>query len=269
MNLFCEFSMNELEQHFVLGDFQLLINQATTNYIATLEARNKLKARVLLFRAYVTQARYSLVIQDISPKDPDVLIAIQLLAMFLGSNTQRKQIVIQVDAIASQITQPEPDLAVVLSTIFALDGNYDKALEVASRCPNDLECVGLMVQLYCLINRPDLAQKEIIRIRSWAQDSLLSQIIETWYGLYTAQPLKSFYLYEQLSESPNPSARVLCNKGACLLQLGKAIEAETTLLEALSKNPNDVNTLANLVVSSYHLNKNTQVVNQYLLYFSN
>jgi hypothetical protein len=43
--------------------------------------------------------------------------------------------------------------------------------------------VALIVQIYLQQNRTDLALKEVLAAKRWAQDSLLVNIAESWVGL--------------------------------------------------------------------------------------
>lgn len=43
--------------------------------------------------------------------------------------------------------------------------------------------VALLVQIHLAQNRLDLAQQEIRKAKSWAQDALLVNIAEAWVGL--------------------------------------------------------------------------------------
>ena len=46
-----------------------------------------------------------------------------------------------------------------------------------------VEAVALTVQIYLQQNRTDLAVKEVVSARRWAQDSLLVNLAESWVGL--------------------------------------------------------------------------------------
>lgn len=46
-----------------------------------------------------------------------------------------------------------------------------------------MEAVALIVQIHLQQNRTDLALKEVVSARSWAQDSLLVNLAESWVGL--------------------------------------------------------------------------------------
>jgi coatomer protein complex subunit epsilon len=46
-----------------------------------------------------------------------------------------------------------------------------------------VDAVALIVQIYLQQNRNDLAVKEVVAARRWAQDSLLVNLAESWVGL--------------------------------------------------------------------------------------
>jgi coatomer subunit epsilon len=54
---------------------------------------------------------------------------------------------------------------------------YDEALELLSSFPQNLECVGLCIQIYIKLNRMDLAQRELKVVKQWADDAAYAQIV--------------------------------------------------------------------------------------------
>ena len=46
-----------------------------------------------------------------------------------------------------------------------------------------VEAVALIVQIHLAQNRNDLALKEVVGARRWAQDSLLVNLAESWVGI--------------------------------------------------------------------------------------
>jgi coatomer protein complex subunit epsilon len=46
-----------------------------------------------------------------------------------------------------------------------------------------VEAVALIVQIHLQQNRADLALKEVLAAKKWAQDNLLVNIAESWVGL--------------------------------------------------------------------------------------
>ncbi|KAJ3324485.1 hypothetical protein HDV06_006896 [Boothiomyces sp. JEL0866] len=255
-----------LKNQFYVGQYQTVINEATNpQFLAKLNPQQQLEQRVLLHRAYLVHGRYNLVIQDIKSSDPDVLIAIQLLATVLAQPSKAPEITHHVQQMINHI-EPEAQTYIVLSTILTIIGLYDEALKLVSKFPRDLECVSIFIQLLCLIDRVDIAYQEIEKIKTWADDAVLAQLAESWAGIYSGSPQKfqeAFYLYEELAATYQPSAKILTAKAVCLMQIKSYDQAETFLLEALNKNPNDADTLANLIVNSTFLHKPQNVIDQY------
>jgi coatomer protein complex subunit epsilon len=133
-------TIHHLKSQLYSGNYQAVINEVTNpQFLAGLDTKQKLSARVLLYRAYLAHGRYTMVIQEISSSDPDVLIGIRLLAMYVATSTQKNEIIAQVLAISRQITKPDPDLCAVLASLLTLHRMYDDALEMASRCSYDIE----------------------------------------------------------------------------------------------------------------------------------
>jgi tetratricopeptide (TPR) repeat protein len=227
----------ELESMFCIGNYQYVINEATNpQLLSHLTKEQVLKAKVLLHRAYLAHGRYNLVIQEIQPNDPDALIAVQLLAMYLASSEARPDIIAQLRVIATQAA-PNPCLAIVLATTFMLHGDYHKALELVTMFDRDLECCLMQVQLLCLICRPDLARNQLMALKGISIDSVMTQLAEQWIGMFTGEPGKyedAYYAFEELITTNKATYKLLASKGVCLLHSGRYEEAYTLLTDALT-----------------------------------
>lgn len=99
------------------------------------------------------------------------------------------------------------------------------------------------------INRLDLAQKEYNAARTWADDSLLIQLIEAWIGLKSGGTAaqQAYYVYDELSQNPSTghSASVLNGKAAAQAALAHYEEARGAFDEALTVDEKAANALAN------------------------
>jgi coatomer protein complex subunit epsilon len=118
-----------------------------------------------------------------------------------------------------------------------------------------------------LINRLDLAEKELEKIQNNPNSSLLGQLVEAWFGIYKGDPSKledSFYFLDEILASSSPNSKLLGAKGLCLLQVGKWQEAEQVLLEAFNQNQQDPNCIANLIVCAHHLKQSQRVIDDYI-----
>lgn len=136
-----------------------------------------------------------------------------------------------------------------------------------------VEAVALIVQIQLQQNRTDLAVKEVSAARRWAQDSILVNLAESWVGLRlvgSGPPLlpspeprnrelmptqggekyqQAFYVYEELAQAPSTtSTRSLVSQAVCELHLGRLEEAKAALEQALKKDPDCVEAIANMLV---------------------
>ena len=132
---------------------------------------------------------------------------------------------------------------------------------------NAVDAVSLIVQIHLQQNRTDLALKEVQAARRWAQDSLLVNLAESWVGLRVVRNdvieelawanmvqggekyQQAFYVFEELAQAPSTSSiRSLVSQAVCELHLGRTEEAQAALEQALQKDPEYSEAVANLLV---------------------
>lgn len=110
-----------------------------------------------------------------------------------------------------------------------------------------------MVQIYLSIDRPDLARKQFERSKSWAEDDLLLQLIESIIGLATGKDgysnTQSFYT-EQLGNPSLTSPHILTARGVARIMRNEVQEAKSDLEESLEQQKGDAEALAALVVAA-------------------
>jgi coatomer protein complex subunit epsilon len=111
--------------------------------------------------------------------------------------------------------------------------------------------VALITQIYLQQNRTDLALKEVVAARRWAQDSLLVNLAESWVGVRLGgeKYQQSFYVFEELAQAPSTSSiRSLVSQAVCELHLGRTEEAQAALEQALQKDASYAEAIANMLV---------------------
>lgn len=161
---------------------------------------NKLHARILQYRARVELGEAGAVLSDIDKNDgePD-LAAVKLFAQYStmpdGAITGR----------ASALAKAHGDNATVqllCGTVLANAGMKDEAtallakhqgsldayvtgVSARARCTDitPMHSIALLAQIHLSQNRVDLATQEVRKARSWASDSLLVNLAESWVGL--------------------------------------------------------------------------------------
>lgn len=147
-----------------------------------------------------------------------------------------------------------------------------------------MDAVALMVQIHLQQNRLDLALKEVQAAKSWAQDSLLVNLAESWVGLRVVSNLPSyrearanadqlqggekyqqaFYVFEELAQAPaTSSSQSLVSQAVAEIHLGRLEEAEAALQQVLTKDPNNADALANNLALNVIAGKDVSEMTRY------
>lgn len=123
--------------------------------------------------------------------------------------------------------------------------------------------MALIVQIHLQQNRNDLALKEVQAARRWAQDSLLVNIAESWVGMRVGgeKYQQAFYVFEEMAQAPGTSAtKSLVGQAVAELHLGRLPEAEAALQQAVQRDANDSEAIANSIVLNVLTGKDTSEV---------
>ncbi|RHZ87962.1 hypothetical protein Glove_27g11 [Diversispora epigaea] len=263
-----------LRNLFYTGSFQQVINEAHKN--VSISESAKLERKIYLYRAYIAQGKYNIVITEIKDTDPIDLKAVKILAVYLQSksggqtsDTKKEEALKELkEVILDDVTNTlNSTVQIVAGSIYYHEGLFEEALKILSRHNKNLECVALIIQIYLQLDRLDFAKRELAATKTWAEDAMLAQLIEAWVGLKTGgdKYQEAYYIYEEIAQSPiSNTVKVLNGQAVCKIHLGKYLEAESLLLEALNKDNDDPDTLVNLIVVSNLLGKSTEVINRYI-----
>lgn len=99
--------------------------------------------------------------------------------------------------------------------------------------------IALGVHILLSIDRPDVAQKEFVAARTWADDSLLIQLIEAYLGIYSGgrEAQQAYYVYDELAQNPSETGKLssvpsLTGKAVARIVVGEFAEADAVLSEA-------------------------------------
>jgi len=256
----------ELRTLFQLGNYQGAINAG--NKAKVRSDKDRTDRDVLVYRSYIAQGNYSMVLDEIgsSPSSPD-LQAVRLLATYL-SNPEKAR-----DATLSAINQWLSDLQfannataqVVIGTVYIQEQNFESALRVL-RQSNTLEGLSLMVLTLLKIDRVDVAEKELTRMKSLDEDATITQLTQAWVNIALGgeKPQEAFYIFKDMAERYAPSPLLLNGQAVCHMSSKKWEDAERVLLEASEKNSKDPDTLANLITCYTHMRKPQEVISRYL-----
>ena len=235
-----------IHNYFHQGQFQEVVDYDTS----ALSAANGPAARILQLRARVALGDALGVYKEVRGESDPALLAIGALAEQSAGRTESSLATIEsLQASASD----NATVQVVGGTVLASAGKADEAIALLSQHDASLDAVALIVQIHLSQNRNDLALKEVVAARRWAQDSLLVNLAESWVGVRVGgeRYQQAFYVFEELAQSPaSSSARTLVAQAVSELHLGRTEEAQAALEQALKADPASADAVANLLVLS-------------------
>ncbi|RGP68108.1 hypothetical protein FLONG3_8282 [Fusarium longipes] len=233
-----------IHSHFHQGQYQEVIDFDTSSF----SPDNALPVRVLVLRARLALGQAEDVLDEVKGESEPELQALGALAeLNLGKTDSAVQTIEKLVSSAADNTTVQ----VVGGTVLQAAGKSEEALALLTQHQGSLDAVSLIVQIHLQQNRTDLALKEVTAARRWAQDSLLVNLAESWVGLRVGgeKYQQAFYVYEELAQAPSTSSvRSLVSQAVCELHLGRTEEAQAALEQALEKDANNADAIANLLV---------------------
>ena len=160
------------------------------------------------------------------------------------------------ELLSDPMTSSNPMLAVMAATLYMCEGDFDEALKACSACTS-LEMYAMMINAYLKLERADLAERQLKAMQGVDDDATLTQLCTAWVnvGLGGLKVQEAFYVFQELGDKFEWTARLYNGSAACNMVMGRFEEAEKDLMEALSKDSKDPETLANLVTVNLHLGK--------------
>jgi len=235
----------DLKNSFYLGNFAHTINEANKLKLAGDSATER---DVFLYRAMIAQKQFSVLNAEIKSSAPPQLIAIKTYASYLASGNADANLKI----LDSQLQAVAPEnwvSPVMCASIYLHEGNYESALRTL-QLTDHLEGLAMQVQVYVMMERPDLAKKTLKQMTDMDEDATLTQLAQAWTNLSIGgdKLQESYYIFQELMDKNQPSPTLLNGGCASHVAQGKWEEADGAIKEAAEKDPNFADTLINQVV---------------------
>ncbi|KAF7545705.1 hypothetical protein G7Z17_g8970 [Cylindrodendrum hubeiense] len=233
-----------IHNFFHQGQYQEVIDFDTSS----LSPDNALPARVLSLRAQLALGQAEDVLADVKGEKEIDLQALGAFAEYqLGKTDSALKTVEKLAASSAD----NATVQIVGGSVLQASGKPEEALALLSQHQGSLDAIALIAQIHLQQNRTDLAIKEVTGARRWAQDSLLVNLAESWVGLRVGgdKYQQAFYVFEELAQAASTSSvRTLVSQAVCEVHLGRLEEAQAALEQALQKDPEHADAIANLLV---------------------
>lgn len=251
---------------------------------------NSLKKDCYMWRAYIAQQKYRVVLDGISTADSTSasLKAIRKSAEYLSSPTssdKRAAIVRYFDENLGSIhgdddiDEDEDGIYTKVMWLLAaanvyynetLYENALRAIHAAIKISPDLECYALQLQCLLKMNRHDLAKTTLSKMQEKDDDATLTQLASAW--LYIEQGGEklqdAYYIFQDFCDKFVATSLLLNGQAVCFIAQEKYEEADAALRNSLDKEPNNLDTLINLITLTQHYNvsgkPNEDVINRLL-----
>jgi coatomer protein complex subunit epsilon len=117
--------------------------------------------------------------------------------------------------------------------------------------------MALCVQILLKMERPDVAEKTLRQMASLDDDATLTQLAGAWVNLALggSKVTDASYVFQELGDKHTWTPKLYNGAAVCAMAQGQWDDAERALLEALTKDGKDTETLANLIVVGMHLGR--------------
>eukprot|EP00116_Pleurobrachia_bachei_P000504 sb/3460766/ len=187
---------------FYIGAYRQCVKEAQKLQLG--DQALALECDVLMYRAYLAEGKFNLVIGETESRHGPEFRALVILAKILQSPADKDSICAEVGNVLNEgAVSVCPDLVALLcANIYLSAGDYDNALRVANSC-GSLECSALALQTLLQINRVDMATKEFKKIQERDEDATVSQLAFAALNVSlgeTKSVQTAFYIYQELAD---------------------------------------------------------------------
>lgn len=161
-----------------------------------------MERNVFLYRAYIAQRKFRVVLDEINNASPPDLQPLKTLADYFANPYRREAIVAELDKAADHSNLDNHNFLIVAATIYYHEKNLEAALRILHDVDH-LECMALTLQIYLKMDRLDLARKELKAMQEKDDDATLTQLAQAWLNITSGgDKLQDAYYIFQVRRKP-------------------------------------------------------------------
>ncbi|QDZ23903.1 subunit epsilon of coatomer protein complex [Chloropicon primus] len=246
-----------LRNNFHLGAYQAAIGEAQDLEHDDLGGAETVSREVFKYRAYIEMGQPNVCIEEVTDDSEVALQACKLLATVRLDPSKKDEVVEQVEEwLSDEAYASNLLLSELCGEIYMATEKYEEAMKCCSSA-GSLELLALAIQVALQIERPDVAKKLLDVMQQKDDDAPLTQLANAWVDIQLGgdHVQEAQYIFQELGDRFNWTPKLLNGSAICNMVMGKFDSAEKQILEALSKDPRNADTLANAVTASLHLQK--------------
>ncbi|XP_064424491.1 coatomer subunit epsilon isoform X2 [Latimeria chalumnae] len=171
----------DVKNSFFIGSYQQCIKEAQK--VKPSSPEKEVERDVFLYRAYVAQRKYGVVLDEIRPNSSPELQAVRMFAEYLSNESKRDAIVTDLDnKMAKSVDVSNSTFLLMAGSVYFHDNNTDAALRTLHQ-GDGLECMAMSIQILLRLDRLDLARKELKKMQEQDEDATLTQLATAWVNL--------------------------------------------------------------------------------------
>ncbi|XP_046912320.1 coatomer subunit epsilon [Dermatophagoides farinae] len=254
----------DLKNSFHLGNWQQCLNEAAK--VKTTTDEQKLERDVFMYRAYIAQKKFNVVLSEINNSSPQPLKAVRLYARYLSSSSSSSVDDILAELDANQtLYMNDCYSSICAAAIYFHERNYDNVLKMLNNS-GDIECMATSVQALLHLDRLDLARKEHKRMCQKDEYHTLSQLALAWINLYYGgEKLQdAYFIYQELKDKFGPTPLLLNGQAVAMICQNRWEEAEPLITETIEKDSNYTEAIINQMLLANINGKSNEMINRYI-----
>lgn len=130
-----------------------------------------------LYRAYIAQKQFRVVLDEITGSSPSELQPLKILAEYFANPGQREAIMTELQQ--NYANSDNQNFYIAAATMYCHENNLEAALALLNNAYH-LECLALKLIISLKMHRVDLAKKVLKQMQERDDDATLTQLAQAW-----------------------------------------------------------------------------------------